>query len=216
MKNNVWRIVLGVILVLFGALALLQNYTGFVLQGDWWGIVFALIFAGAGAAFLASFFADRKTNWWAVIPGFTLIGLGLLIVGGLLNFRPEGVLPGIFLGSIGASFLVIYFSDRVKWWAIIPGGVLVSLAIMLIAGANDNWAPVILFAGMAVTFGLVATMNEPGGRPRTWAWYPAGAMAVLAVIIASTSGPLTGLIWPILLIGAGLVMVAWTLVARRS
>jgi hypothetical protein len=41
-------------------------------------------------------------------------------------------------------------------------------------------------------------------------------MAVLALIIATTSAPLPGFIWPILLIAAGLLMVAWTLVAKRG
>ena len=75
---------------------------------------------------------------------------------------------------------------------------------------------VFLFGGMAITFGLVALLTVPNERPRTWAWWPAGVMAVLALIVATTSSPLPGFIWPILLIGAGLLMVAWTLVAKRS
>jgi hypothetical protein len=217
MKQNAWRIILGVILVLFGALALLQNFTGLEFQGTWWGLLFALIFAGAGVGFLTTLLADRRANWWAAIPGCTLVGLGIIILLGALNFRPSELLGAIFMAAISASFWVVYLLDRAKWWAIIPGGVLLSLAVMIaIANDSGSWPAVILFGGMAVTFGIVAVLGEPGARPRTWAWYPAGAMVVLALLIATTAGPLPGLIWPILLIGAGLVMVAWTLVARRS
>ena len=61
-------------------------------------------------------------------------------------------------------------------------------------------------------------MLQPGGeeKPRAWAWYPAGVMAVLAVIMGLTAGPVPGLVIPILLIAAGLVMVGWTVLARRS
>ena len=216
MKQNAWRIILGVVLVLLGALALLQNFANFTFEGTWWGLVFALIFAGVGVGFLTTLFADRKANWWAAIPGLTLIGLGVLIALAVLNVKPDELLPAIFLGSIGASFWVVYFSDRARWWAIIPGGVLVSLAVMLLFTNAGDWVAAVFLGGMAITFGLVALLNAPNERPRTWAWWPAGVLAVVAVIIATSAGPLPGIIWPILLIGAGLVMVAWTLVARRS
>jgi hypothetical protein len=216
MKQNAWRIILGAILVIFGGLALLQNFGGFDFQGTFWGIGFALIFIAAGVGFLTTLWADRKTNWWAIIPGFTLIGLGIIILLGVLHFEPGELLGAIFMGAIAASFWVIYFNDRVKWWAIIPAGVLSSIAIMILTSFSDAWPPVILFGGMAITFGMVAILVQPGERQRSWAWYPAGAMAVLALLVATTAGPLPGLVWPILLIAAGVVMVGWTFVTKRN
>ena len=65
-----------------------------------------------------------RSEWWALIPGFALIGVGASIV-----------LPGqwsgfSFLGFLGISFLAIYLSNRQRWWAIIPGGVLITLGIV--------------------------------------------------------------------------------------
>jgi uncharacterized membrane protein HdeD (DUF308 family) len=215
--KTAWRVILGVVLVLMGALALLQNFGQVRFEGTVWGIVFGLIFGGAGAGFLVSFFQNPKTNWWAVIPGMVLLGLGVMIVLGALNFQPEELLATIFLGSIGASFWLVYFTDRTRWWAIIPGGVMVSVAsLVLFESLGESWPVVIFFGGMAATFGLVALLTSPGEKQRTWAWYPAGVMGVLAVIMAFTTGPVPGIAFPILLIGAGLVMVAWTFLSKRS
>ena len=63
--KTAWRVILGVVLVLLGALALLQNFGQVKFEGDLWGIFFGLIFGGIGIAFLVSFFQDRKKTWWA-------------------------------------------------------------------------------------------------------------------------------------------------------
>jgi len=214
--KTAWRVILGVMLVLLGGLALLQNFGQVHYEGTLWGIVFGLIFGGAGAGFLVPFFQDRKKNWWAVIPGLTLLGLGVMIVLGVMNFQPEEFLATVFLGSIGASFWLVYFADRTRWWAIIPGGVMVSVAALVLTQSSESWSVMVLFGGMAATFALVALLVGPGEKPRTWAWYPAGVMGALAVIFGFTAGPLPGIIFPILLIAAGLVMVGWTVLAKRS
>lgn len=216
MHNFSWRILVGVMLVLFGALALLQSIGVVEYEGEWGGIIFGLIFAASGAAFMRLLFLNRFNNWWAAIPGMTLIGLGALMLLAGLNVKPEELLPAIFMGCIGASFLIVYLLDRQRWWAIIPGGAVLSIAIMLLFAQTGSWPAVILFGGLAVSFGLVAITAQPPERSRAWAWVPALAMVVLAFIVAATTSPLPGIIWPILLIGVGLVLVAWTFFAKRA
>lgn len=216
MKSNfAWRVMLGLVLVIFGVLALLQTFFNWSPEGIGWGIFVAVLFGVVGVGFIISYLQDRTHSWWAIIPGFTLLGLALLVLFGVLNVQPEELMPAIFMGSIGASFWVIYFGDRTRWWAIIPGGVLVSLALLIAVSQQNAWGAVVLFGGMAATFGLVALLVRPGEAPRSWAWWPAGSLAVLALIVATTAGPLTGLVWPILLIGAGLVMVASTMLRKN-
>jgi hypothetical protein len=216
MKWYSWRIILGAVLVVFGAMALVQSLGLTRFEGQGWGLVPAALFIIVGAGFLPLLAQDRKANWWAVIPGFTLIGLGLLVLLAVLNFQPDIVLPAIFMTSIGASFWTVYAMDRAKWWAIIPGGALVSLAALLLVSDQGSWPAVALFTGLAITFALVALLVQPGQPQRAWAWWPAGSLAVLAVIISVTADPLTGIIWPIILIAAGLFLVGWTVFAKRA
>ncbi len=92
---------------------LLQRFNIFSGAVDiFWGAIFLV----GGAYFLYRFALDMRGEWWALIPGFALIGVGASIV-----------LPGqwsgfSFLGFLGISFLAIYLSNRQRWWAIIPGG----------------------------------------------------------------------------------------------
>jgi len=140
-----------------------------------------------------------------------------LIVLGSLNFQPDELLAAVFLGSISASFWLVYFADRSRWWAIIPGGVMASVTVLvLVEPLGEAWPVVIFFGGMAATFALVALLTGPDEKTRTWAWYPAGVLGVLAVIMGITAGPLPGITFPILLIAAGVVMVGWTFLAKRS
>jgi hypothetical protein len=216
MKGLSWRFLVGGVLVLFGTLALLHSFVVVDYEGIWWGTFFGLIFGVTGAGFMMVLFQNRTTNWWAVIPGMTLIGLGALMVLAVLNVKPDELLPAILMGCIGASFWIVYLLDRARWWAIIPGGAVLSIAIMLLFAQNGSWPAVILFGGLAMSFGLVAITARPPERSRAWAWYPAVALVVLATIVVITAGPLPGIIWPIVLIGAGLVLVAWTLVGKRT
>lgn len=214
--KSAWRVIVGVVLVLFGGLALLQNFGLFSMQGDWWGVFFGLLFAAVGAAFLVNLFQDLNGNWWAAIPGFTLLGLGAMIVLAVLDFQPDELLATIFMGSIGLGFAVVYLTDRKRWWAIIPMGTLLSIAVMIAFAEDEVWPAVIFFGGLAATFAAVALLAPAGEHQRAWAWYPAGVMAALAVIIGLTAAPLPGVIFPIVLIAVGLILVAWTFLGKRS
>jgi len=148
---------------------------------------------------------DRE-QWWALIPGFTLLGLATLIGFG---DRLGELGPALFLGSIGLSFAVIYLIRRGDfWWAIIPGGVLLSLALMLALSPYLEGVvlPAILFLGMAVTFALVYLVSL--GRERmTWALIPAGILGVMGILMFLSLGGLINYIWALALIVVGAYML---------
>src|SRR6266542_610042 len=125
------RLIWGLVLVAGGILFLLQNI-GLLPFG---GYVWAITFATAGGIFLAYFFNNRA-NWWAIIPGLTLLGIGLIIALALLAPGQTGAWAGgVFLGMIGLAFWIVYLTNRAYWWAIIPGGVLVTLAVVAAGSA---------------------------------------------------------------------------------
>jgi hypothetical protein len=123
MKRFDPRILIGTLLILAGALGFLQAF-GFLQDASdlFWGIVFL----GAGAVFLFLFASGFASGgWWAAFPGFVLAGIGVLI---LLPDSLNDIGGAIFLGAIGLSFWAVYLTGRDRWWAIIPGGVLFTLA----------------------------------------------------------------------------------------
>jgi hypothetical protein len=207
MKNFNWRLPIGFVILVFGLLALLQTLNVFQMKGDLWLLAFALIFATTGATFLYALVVERS-NWWAAIPGLTLLGLGVMM--GLLTFDgiPNMIPPFIFMASISASFWVVYAATR-QWWAIIPGGVLASVALtILVSEINGLAAGGLMFLGIAATFAVLALIGvgkDSGSLP--WPWFPAGILFLFGTLVLVTGGTVSGLIGALLLIGAGAFLV---------
>jgi hypothetical protein len=205
------RILWGGLLILGGILFLLQNL-GILELGD---LFWALLLGLAGVFFLSVFFQNRS-NWWALIPGFTLLGVAVLVATSWLAPRVASVWGGsIVLGSIGLSFLVIYLLERKNWWAIIPTGVMLSLAIITGLGEimpNLDTGGIFLL-GLGATFALLALLPSPEGKMK-WAWIPAGVLALIGLSIMAAEGQLINYILPLVLILVGGFMILRILLRR--
>ncbi len=198
-----WRILAGGGLILMGVIALLDAVFQVQLSGMLWSALFLL----GGVALLAVLANDRK-QWWAAIPGFTLLGIGTLIgLGRLAPALTEQIGGMIVLGGIGLSFIVVYFLNRHFWWAIIPAGVMVSLVVMLLLepffGDSIAW---IFLLGLAATFGVVYLLPGAGGERMEWAIWPAGVMAVISLIVMGVSVEWAAYAIPALMILGGIVL----------
>ena len=214
MKRFEATVAWGILLIAGGVLFLLQNLG---MLGSGMALLWALLFAGAGAVFLYVFLKDRA-NWWAVIPGCVLLSLGALI--GLQELAPavgSSLGGALFLGAISLSFWLVYFTRREYWWAVIPAGVLLTLALITVIdsapGALD--AGGVLFLGLGLTFGLVSFLPHPEGRMR-WALIPAAVLLIMGVLVSAASASLLNYIWPAALVLAGLYLVFRSLMSRRG
>ncbi len=195
------RGVLGGLLVLAGLLLLLQNLNVFLIP---WDLFWAGVFLASGLAFLG-LFLERPSQWWAPIPAFTLLAIGTMVfLGDILPGIAHAWGGSIFLGALGLSFWLVFAVNRKNWWAIIPGGVLVTLAAVA-SLPRFSTGPVtggVLFLGLGVTFGLVYLLAEAPGR-MSWALVPAGVLAILGVFILAAVTPFVGFLWPLLFILVG-------------
>ena len=173
------RLVFGLLLVAAGVFYLLQTL-GLIVLGP---LVWAISAGLAGLVFLVIAARDRA-QWWAWIPSLTLLGLAGLE--GLQYAAPTAADQwggSIFLGAIGLSFWIVYLVDRAHWWAIIPGGVLVTLAVVAaLDKAADGVSGGAFFLGLGLTFLLVAFAPNPHGRMR-WGFIPAAVMLVFGVLL---------------------------------
>jgi hypothetical protein len=206
MKKNSSRIIFGAGLILLGILFFLQS----LLHIDIGGLVIAGFFV-LGVAVFFYVFGNNTENWWALIPGFTLAAIGGLIAMSSLNERIASLFGGaFFLAMIGLSFLVIYIIHRDFWWAIIPAGVLFTLALVTIVGQyNGLFSGAVFFLGLAATFGVLGLM--PVGKKDKWPWIPAGICALIGVIIAVGSGIFVNSVFayltPAILLVAGVYLI---------
>ena len=205
------RVFWGALLIIGGVLFLMQNLFGYQF-GDWfWVAVF-----GLGGLFFLSIFLGNRENWWALIPGMTLFGIGLTIAMGSLAPSLNEVIGGMFvLGAIGLSFLLIYLFNREFWWAMIPAGVLLTLSVVIgLEGfISDLDFVSFFFFGMGLTFAIVAMLPVKEGNLK-WAWIPAGVLFAIGLTFGLFTGSIVGYLWPILLIVLGLFFIYRTFSSR--
>jgi hypothetical protein len=214
MKRADRSLLLGLGLAGAGILLLLQNL-GFYgsLDNAFW----ALAFGAAGVGFLAAL-VRNQARWWTAIPGCALLGIGALAA--LDDLAPAFARTWggpLFLGMLGLGFWLVYLVCRACWWAIIPGGVLFTLALVTglsqtMAGDAAGW---VLFLGLSATFGLLYLLPSTEGRIK-WAIYPAVVLLVVAVLVMAAMVDVANLLWPAALILGGVYMMYRTFRMRGA
>lgn len=210
-RENWWALIPAWVMGVLGGLMLVVDRAAGELIG-------ALLMFAVGAPFLIAYLINRS-RWWALIPGGVLVAMGLVI---LLSTRATGQVIGtLVLLLIALPFLAVYAAGPDKnWWALIPAGVLASVALLVFLAAGRDVSPEagarlsgVLFLGSAVTFSLLWLQRATA--PTAWAIYPAGALAALA-LLAFVLGSRLEVAWPLVLIGVGLLLLALSLRPRRS
>lgn len=164
----------------------------------------SLLFTVGGAFWLGS---QGALPMWQRILGFAGIGI--------LATATSGHFGGVAaLGFPAVAFGLVYLQNMKRWWALIPAGILSSLALLVtFEQLFPRWdATPILFLGFAATFSFIYLLSPQRGGKR-WALYPAILFIVLTVLVNDPSGSMPGWFLPILLIGGGSLMLWWW---RRS
>ncbi|MGE5592019.1 MAG: hypothetical protein ACM3ZA_15600 [Bacillota bacterium] len=202
--------ILGLALVGGGLLLLLGNLG---ILGSVAGLMWSLLFALGGLIFISVFLGNR-VHWWALIPGFVLLGLATITsVNALLPGLDGRYTGGLFLAMIGLGFVAVYLVDRSNWWAIMPAGTMVTLGVVA-AMPEEAVMPGFFFLGLAATFGLVFILPAPYGR-NTWAAIPAVVLLIVGSLVSVGSVSGWNYIWPIILVAVGVYVVFRALTGRR-
>jgi hypothetical protein len=208
------RIVFGIFLILAGIAAGLQQFG--VLGGQWNDALFVGLFAIA-AVYFYNRYRENQVHWWFGLLALLLAGLS---ISNLLDiFLPtvgEIISGAIFLGAIGAGFLIAYLRNRANWWAIIPAGVMFSLAVVSVADSLPGLpfdSGGLLFFGMGLTF-LVLSFMTAGGQRLSWGIFPAIVLIAFGFFVGFGQAASWNYIWPALIILFGLYFLVSSL--RRT
>lgn len=141
--------------------------------------------------------------WW-----MRLVGVAIIYV---FAITTTGDMAGVAaIGFPALAFLALHFANVRRWWPVIPGGILASVAAL--AGFSElfpRWdgAP-ILFLGFAATFTYLYLLPKLRGG-QGWALYPAIVFSVLTLVINDPRGNGFGWILPFVLIGSGMWILWW-------
>ena len=203
MKKSTTRVLVpivgGILLIAAGVIFLLSNLGIITLD---WEMLVGPLFAIGGLVFVLLFVLNTD-GWWALIPGFVLMGIGLIIfMGDKEAALVESWSGATFLGFLGLAFFLIYITHHEQCWAIIPGGALLTIAGVTLVPKDGLLSGVIFFLGLALTFGLVYFLPKPAGRFK-WALYPAGILFVIGVLMILGVTNVLNFVWPVALLIAG-------------
>jgi hypothetical protein len=212
MRWPILRILWGLLLILAGVLFLL-NSIGMITIGDYqWAIILGI----GGLAFLSIFISDRN-QWWWLFPAFALLMVSMIIW--FENAYPA--LPGdvsgvIAMGGIGLAFLLVFLINFANWWALIPAGVLLSSAAALLLSVISPGLESggLFLVGLGLTFGVIGLVPTEQGRMR-WAFIPAIVLLVIGFVVLIASFNLFALLWPLGLIGAGVLIIYYVIRGRK-
>ncbi len=126
----------GAVLIGIGVLAFIGQYGGVI-----WS---SFVLLAAGLVFLVAGCMGRRMGF--LIPGGILTGVGLgvaLTTGPFVEYSGY-MTGGIILLSMALGWVLItplsaFFTDKLIWWPLIPGGVLAFIGAALLAGENGIW-----------------------------------------------------------------------------
>jgi hypothetical protein len=166
----------GVLLTGAGLLALADQmgYTDTFSTQVWMIVLGAISLVG-----LVSYALSGWKEWTWLFP----VGIfgGLAFVVGLAEVRPNSaaVASPLFFGLL-IPFVGAYLTDRSRnWWAVIPGGVMLFLALttLMVNSVNGEWIGALFLFLIALSF-LVVYLND---RTRIWALLVAYIIGVLSI-----------------------------------
>lgn len=197
--RNWWALIPGGVMAFLALTTLVVDSA----RGEWIGSLFLFMI---GASFLVVYLNNR-TRTWALLVAYIL---GVLSIAPLMTSsgRDGSYFGPIFLLAVAVPFFVVYFRQPEHWWAIIPAGVMTTLALIAglaisgwIRSANEGgYANALLMGGLAATFAVVWLRHaKPWARVVTIAL---AAVAVASIFFTSYSQ----IFWPVAIILVGIYL----------
>jgi len=174
----------GILLIGAGALALARQlgYTDSSSPLLWIGI-----FAVISLAAFVSYALSGWKQWGWLFPAGVFGGLAVTVALASANIDNAAIASPLFFGLI-IPFAAAYLKDRSRnWWALIPGGVMVFLALTTLlvdSTLGDEWVGALFLFMIALSFFFVYLSN----RARLWALIVAYATAVLGIAPLMATG----------------------------
>lgn len=123
---------------------------------------------------------ENRIGLWVAL-GLVVAGVLLLLDSLNVFWGRRGTVGAILFAVGGAVFLGVFARDRRQWWAAIPGGALVGLALASLLGPEaGRWSPLAFLGSIGLGFGLVYLSD----REQWWSLIPAGALLSVGAISA--------------------------------
>jgi hypothetical protein len=122
-RGNRWALIPCYVLV---AIAVMLGLTEWHILPD--AFVATYVLTAIALPFLVVFLRNRS-NWWALIPCYVLLAIGIMVALIELRVLNDLLIPAYVLLAIAIPFFVVYARDPKQWWPLIPSGILTIIAV---------------------------------------------------------------------------------------
>lgn len=204
MKESKKDLIIGVLVIFVGLVSLLINIgiLDVAINSD---IITILIFIAGFLFFIGIYVYQGRKEFWPLIPAFSLLGIGILILCNELGFNNK-IGSGLLMIFIGAGFISIYFLHRENWWALIPGGIVASISLVIffpgVLGVG------LMFIAMGGVFFALYPVLKKEDENSWWTIIPGSILALMGLLFLLFDKDYIGkFLLPILLVGGGLYLI---------
>jgi hypothetical protein len=122
------------------------------------------VLAAIALPFLVVFLRNRD-QWWALIPAYVLLAVGVMV--GLigLGVLDDLLVPAYVMFAIAIPFFAVYARNTKQWWALIPGGIMavIGLSFLIAEAAAQYVGPAVLILVGAWVLVRQFMRREPTG-----------------------------------------------------
>ncbi|HTP06856.1 MAG TPA: hypothetical protein VMP08_01300 [Anaerolineae bacterium] len=153
------------------------------------------------------------------IWGVALIAMGAFFLAQQLGLFGALQLPfwAFAFGLLGLIFLGTFITDRRQWWALIPGCILLGVALVIVNEQNEfipaQQAGALFLFSIGLPFLLIYLVD----RRLWWALIPGGVLTVIALITWVSGGAVSGqVITAIMFFGLAAVFAVLRFATRHN
>ena len=174
-SNTRQAIVIGGLMVLFGGLLLVQEFTEL---NEW---IWVAVLVVSGLAVYGVYSVAREEGWMLIIS-YVLLAIGLMITLITLDILQDAYVASFVMLAIAIPFVYGYFrSDQEAWGLLIPAYVMAAIGIMvpLLEGEvlTDEAIPAYVMFAVALPFLVVFAVNTK----QWWALIVGGILAIAGI-----------------------------------
>lgn len=167
-----WGVLLigGGVLALAGQLGYIENLSP---------MLWIFVFAAVSLLGFISYATTGWTQWGWLFPTGIFGGLAVIIALATNNVNSAAIGSPLFFGLL-LPFVAAYLTDRIRnWWALIPGGVMLFLALttLLVDTVGGEWVGAMFLLLIGLAFLAVYLNNQT----RIWALIVAYVFGVLSI-----------------------------------
>jgi hypothetical protein len=91
----------------------------------------------------------NRAQWWALIPAYVLLSVGMMILLEELGILSDFLVPAYVMFVIAVPFFVVYIRNPKQWWPLIPGGIMaaIGLSFLMVEAFQYVFPAVVILVG---------------------------------------------------------------------